>query len=376
MDLTLLWGLIGILLAVVVVVGGFVRSRTRPPPEITTVPDESGSEIPHSLLAKLQEGVVLLNEALVPVYANLVARDLLDMPQTSLPPTLRSDELLSLARRALTEQAIIEAEITLWPTRRTARVRATDVESPPGVAIFLQDVTDEVTMQHVRRQFVVNASHELKTPVAGLLALAEAAKSALPEDVEKGEHFVDQVVREAERLGRLTNDLLELSRVEDPSYLQMASLDLAPLVRNEIDRLTEISETRDVKILPVLESRTWIKGDEQQLGVMIRNLLDNAIRYSHEAGEVTVETYVEDQNAVLRVIDRGVGIPLKAQARVFERFYRVDEGRDRARGGTGLGLSIVRHVAESHGGHVSLESQLGEGSIFEVRLPAHDGGGA
>jgi signal transduction histidine kinase len=376
MDLTLLWGLIGILLAVVVVVGGFVRSRTRPPPEITTVPDESGSEIPHSLLAKLQEGVVLLNEALVPVYANLVARDLLDMPQTSLPPTLRSDELLSLARRALTEQAIIEAEITLWPTRRTARVRATDVESPPGVAIFLQDVTDEVTMQHVRRQFVVNASHELKTPVAGLLALAEAAKSALPEDVEKGEHFVDQVVREAERLGRLTNDLLELSRVEDPSYLQMASLDLAPLVRNEIDRLTEISETRDVKIRPVLESRTWIKGDEQQLGLMIRNLLDNAIRYSHEAGEVTVETYVEDQNAVLRVIDRGVGIPLKAQARVFERFYRVDEGRDRARGGTGLGLSIVRHVAESHGGHVSLESQLGEGSIFEVRLPAHDGGGA
>jgi two-component system, OmpR family, sensor histidine kinase SenX3 len=125
-----------------------------------------------------------------------------------------------------------------------------------------------------------------------------------------------------------------------------------------------------MKIAAQISSDAWVRGDDQQLSLMVRNLLDNAVRYTPERGSVWVDVFREGHDVVIRVADDGIGIPLAAQARVFERFYRINDDRSRVTGGTGLGLSIVKHVAELHGGHVGLQSELGEGSVFTVRLPA------
>ncbi len=317
----------------------------------------------------MREGVIVLNETLTPILANDAARSILGLAPDSLPVRLRSDEMLSLARRAVAERQITETELSLWPRRINVRVRVLPLEDDRGAAIFLQDVTHEVQVQQIRRQFVVNASHELKTPVTGLLALAEAVRNALPGDVEAAERFSEQLIREAQRLSNLTRDLLDLTRVEDPSGLVAGPIDLAEIARHEVTQLKTLADDREVTLDTHIDEPVVVRGDEQQLGLMVKNLVDNAVRYSSAGGKVIVEVDREEEEGVLRVEDDGVGIPLREQSRVFERFYRVDEGRDRDSGGSGLGLSIVKHVVELHGGHVALESELGEGSTFTVRLP-------
>jgi signal transduction histidine kinase len=170
-------------------------------------------------------------------------------------------------------------------------------------------------------------------------------------------------------LTNLTRDLLDLTRVEDPSYLKTESVDLTEVARNELGTLDTLAERRGVKLVTYLDESVRVRGDRQQLGLMVKNLVDNAIRYSDEGGTVSIEVQCEEEEAIVRVADTGSGIPLRDQGRVFERFYRVDEGRARESGGSGLGLSIVKHVTELHSGHVGLISELGEGSTFTVHLP-------
>jgi signal transduction histidine kinase len=238
-----------------------------------------------------------------------------------------------------------------------------------AVVVYLQDVTQEAQVQQIRRQFVVNASHELKTPVTGLMALGEAVRNALPDDVPAAERFSEQLIREADRLSTLTRDLLDLTRVEDPSYLKTESIDLIEVARGELEVLDTLAERRGVKLVTYLGDKVAVRGDRQQLGLLVKNLVDNAIRYSDSGGTVSIEVHAEDEEAIVRVSDTGAGIPLRDQGRVFERFYRVDEGRGRENGGSGLGLSIVKHVTELHSGHVGLTSELGEGSTFTIHLP-------
>ncbi|MEA2447304.1 MAG: two-component system, OmpR family, sensor histidine kinase SenX3, partial [Actinomycetota bacterium] len=321
------------------------------------------------IVDRMGEGVVVLSDSLTPLMANPAARSMLGLPPDSLPARLRSDEMLSLARRAVADQQSAEAEISLWPRRITVRVRALPMKEAGAVVVYFQDVTQEAQVQQIRRQFVVNASHELKTPVTGLMALGEAVRNALPSDVPAAERFSEQLIREAERLTNLTRDLLDLTRVEDPSYLKTESVDLTEVARNELGTLDTLAERRGVKLVTYLDESVRVRGDRQQLGLMVKNLVDNAIRYSDEGGTVSIEVQCEEEEAIVRVADTGSGIPLRDQGRVFERFYRVDEGRARESGGSGLGLSIVKHVTELHSGHVGLISELGEGSTFTVHLP-------
>ncbi|HYI44258.1 MAG TPA: ATP-binding protein [Actinomycetota bacterium] len=373
MTEALAWTLTGSLGVVTVLLTlALLRKRGTSGTITQTRRDEAEPSAPRyvgEVVDRMGEGVVVLSDALTPLMANPAARSMLGLPPNSLPARLRSDEMLSLARRAIAEQQSAEAEISLWPRRMTVRVRAVPMTENGAVVVYLQDVTQEAQVQQIRRQFVVNASHELKTPVTGLMALGEAVRNALPHDVPAAERFSEQLIREAERLSTLTRDLLDLTRVEDPSYLKTESIDLIEVARGELEVLDTLAERRGVKLVTYLGDKVAVRGDRQQLGLLVKNLVDNAIRYSDTGGTVSIEVHAEDEEAIVRVSDTGAGIPLRDQGRVFERFYRVDEGRGRENGGSGLGLSIVKHVTELHSGHVGLTSELGEGSTFTIHLP-------
>jgi signal transduction histidine kinase len=316
------------------------------------------------------EGVILFDEVLGPVLANRSARRMLGVRGESLPPRLSSEGILSLARRAIVEGAPTQEVVSVWPGRRRLHVRAVPRSDEGGLIVVMQDVTDELRTQQVRRQFVANASHELKSPVAGLEALSEAILHAVNDDPKAAARFATRLISEAERLGRLVTDLLDLSRLEDPTNISSTPIDLSNLMKKVLDATEAAARSKQIKIAGQISSDTWVRGDDHQLSLMVRNLLDNAVRYTPERGSVWVDLFSEGHDVVVRVADDGIGIPLTAQARVFERFYRINVDRSRETGGTGLGLSIVKHVAELHGGHVGLQSELGEGSVFTVRLPA------
>jgi signal transduction histidine kinase len=321
------------------------------------------------LLERMDEGVLVLTADLTPIRANAAARQVLQLGTGPLPSRLPND-VLAVARRSLAEASVSEETIRLWPSLRSLRIRSLPLDDQLGVAILIQDVTEELNTLRVRRQFVANASHELKSPVASLQALADAIRDAARDDPDTARRFAEKLVAESERLGRLITDLLDLSRLEDPVNVSTRDIDLSHIASAQLSAVRPEADAKNLKIEDNIDSGVRIRGDDQQLGLMIRNLLENALRYTPEGGSIEIAVLREQQDAVVRIRDTGIGIPLNARARVFERFYRVDMDRSRDRGGTGLGLSIVKHVAELHGGHVGVESELGEGSTFTVRLPA------
>jgi signal transduction histidine kinase len=322
------------------------------------------------ILERMGEGVLLVDNDLTPVFSNSVARAMLGFQRTAVGERLPSEEIVSVARRALDDNESLDLLHLSFPRPIDLRVRATLLDGGIGVLVVLQDVTQEVLTQRVRREFVAHASHELKSPVAGLQTLAEAIEQAVRDDPTAVEHFSRRMVAEADRLGRLVGDLLDLSRLEDPTSLPTEPADLSGVGRKEIDGVRDNAVSKGVTLEGRIEPGIQINGDEQQLGLLTRNLLENAIRYTPDEGRVLLEIFRKGRDAFIRVTDDGIGIPREAHGRVFERFYRVDRARSRDMGGTGLGLAIVKHVAEMHGGSVSLSSDLGEGSIFTVRLPA------
>jgi len=321
------------------------------------------------ILERMAEGVLVLDEQLRPATTNSAARDLLGIRDAQ-PARLPSDEILSLARSALTEDKSKADIVNVWfPGRMSLWVRAAPLEDGGGVVVVVQDVTEELKIQRVRRDFVAHASHELKTPVTALQTLAEALRRAVHDDPQAAERFSRKLVAEAGRLGRLIEDLLDLSKLEETATPPDNPVELSEVAEREVTRLRGATEPA-TKLVTTISKGVWVKGDEGQLGLVVRNLLENAVRYTPPGGKVTLEVFIQDGDAVIQVGDTGIGIPLEAQARVFERFYRVDRARSRDRGGTGLGLAIVKHVVELHGGAVHLESELGRGSTFSARIPA------
>jgi two-component system phosphate regulon sensor histidine kinase PhoR len=322
------------------------------------------------IIERMSEGVVVLNEALTPVLANASARSLLGLPDVSLPTRLPSEEVVAVARHALDDDSGLEEIVRVWfPARMALRVHAAPLEDR-GVVVVLQDVTQELLTQRIRREFVSSASHELKSPVASIRALGEALQQAAHDDPETTVRFARQVVAETERMTRLISDLLDLSRLEEAVEAPKNASDLSGVILRVYKDFRDIAEENEITLEANVASDVRILGDEQQLSLMTRNLLDNAIRYTGSNGKVSVCVYRDGREAVVEIEDDGIGIPLDSQERVFERFYRVDRARSRDKGGTGLGLAIVKHVVELHGGQISLESEPGQGTSFTIRLPA------
>lgn len=317
----------------------------------------------------LSEGVVVLNDVLRPALTNPAAVKLLALADDA--PSLLPDELMSIARRAVTTRTRISEVVDLWnPKRVSLSVTATPLEDDQGALITLRDVSNEQRALRVRRQFVSHASHELKSPVAGIQALAEAISKAVQDDPEAAEQFSKKLLKETSRVGKLISDLLDLSRIEDPGSFSRAPVEVSGVAARVADETQPRAVAKGLTLRTQIEPKLWTQGDDQQLCLLVRNLVDNAIRYTPAGGHVSLEARRDEGQVLVRVTDDGIGIPLKSQARVFERFYRVDEARSRDQGGTGLGLAIVKHVADLYGGRVELRSEFGEGSTFTVYLPA------
>lgn len=340
--------------------------------ELTEGRDRAGQ-----ILDALDDGVLLLDGAGRLLIANPAARSWFGLPDDLRPGlplkrVLGAPQVSALAEQAAEARAPVVGNLTLvFPEPRTLALRAFPLadRGPTGrIVVTLTDITQRRRLEVLRRDFVANASHELKTPVAAVRVLAETLLTALPDDPEAGRRFAERIAREAERLDVLVRDLLDLSRVERGT-LDVEPVDLVGLAKEITGSYADLAEERRVKLRTELQPYVSVRGDRAQLGLLLSNLLDNALRHTPARGTVCVRLDATESRAVIQVSDTGQGIPARELSRVFERFYRVDKARARQTGGTGLGLAIVRHVAEAHGGTVGVDSELGRGSTFTVSLP-------
>ena len=238
-----------------------------------------------------------------------------------------------------------------------------------GTLVVLADRTRERQIEDLRRDFVVNASHELKTPVTAIQTLGDAIAVTLPDDPKRAGSLVKRLNDESERLARLVNELLDLRRLEVGGPLERVPVDLAEIARLVIAEQLPRAEGRGVTLALDAPEGAPVAGVKADLEAIVKNLVSNAIKYNREGGRVDVGLRTDGASRLLTVADTGIGIRQQDLPRVFERFYRVDTARSRATGGTGLGLSIVRHAVERHGGTVQVTSTLGEGTTFTVTLP-------
>jgi signal transduction histidine kinase len=370
---------IGVLVALVVL--GFVlRRSSRRAAEVTAAAErmrieaagrlsevEGNLSTRETILSSMEDGVLLFDQDGSVVYQNDRAGQLLggelDTARGLLHGALR--ELVATATVGDTSQPV---EVTIGPAPRTLLATASRI-SERQTLLMLRDVTQPRMMDAVRRDFVANASHELKTPVASIQALAETLADAAANDPGEVPRFAAQLEQEAVRLSRIVSDLLDLSRLEGEAATR-SEVRLDRLVAEEVRRLKPRAEEAGLRIESHLTEPVLVKGSARDLSLLARNLMDNAVQYTRADGAIEVSVRAEDAVAVLEVKDTGIGIPGREQARIFERFYRVDRARSRETGGTGLGLSIVKHVVENHDGTVRVDSELGLGSRFTVRLPA------
>jgi signal transduction histidine kinase len=324
-------------------------------------------EVQDLILSSMEEGVLLFDRRERAVFANAAAAAHLASPPADIGALLPID-LQKAARRAGFTGAVVRVVVETGTPSRWLRATAMPVGDDGSVLLVLRDVTEARRIDEVRRDFVANASHELKTPAAAIQAGAETIRSVATEDPEAVERFAVQLERDASRLSRIVADLLDLSRLEAGSTLDdRPRLDL--IVRDEAQRFREPADAADLTLTVDAPEVTAVRGSTRDLSLLVRNLIDNAVRYTGPGGTVLVQLSTEDGLVRLVVQDDGVGIPSRDIPRVFERFYRVDRARSRDTGGTGLGLAIVRHVAENHGGTVTATSELGRGTRLEVRFP-------
>ncbi|WP_166996352.1 sensor histidine kinase [Paramicrobacterium fandaimingii] len=237
------------------------------------------------------------------------------------------------------------------------------------VVVLANDLTESIRLDEVRRDFIANISHELKTPIGAISVLTEAIESSV-DDPERVRHFAEKMTAEADRLAALTADIINLSKLQADQALHMPELvSIDAVVDQAVQKNSVVAASRQVTITRGAPTHLTVYGEEPLLAMALQNLVSNAVQYSPDGSRVGVGTRLVGDTVEIRVTDQGVGIPKEDHDRVFERFYRVDGARSRNTGGTGLGLAIVKHTAQNHGGNVSVWSQPGNGSTFTVRLP-------
>jgi two-component system sensor histidine kinase SenX3 len=278
------------------------------------------------------------------------------------------DELLAATAPGASEERTLEL---YGPPRRTLNVRTQSIDNGQralGVIAVIEDVSERRRLEEVRRDFVANVSHELKTPMGALGLLAETLLAETEPAVSQ--RLAQRIHTEAFRISRIIDDLLDLTRIEseespprEPVLVNLVMAEAAERVRAAADQ-RNVDLTLDEPSPPVA-----VLGDRRQLTSAVYNLLENAVKFSYEGGVVECRGWTEGDDVLISVSDKGIGIPARDLERVFERFYRVDHGRSRSTGGTGLGLAIVRHVAQNHHGTVQVDSREGEGATFTLRLP-------
>lgn len=301
---------------------------------------------------------------------------------------IRQTHVVELIRQALSGEETLHGEISLGTAQpRNFSVTVAPIRSFNGVitgsevqqknetfgaVVVLHEITDLRRLEQVRKDFVANVSHELRTPLTAIQGFAETLLTGALEDQKNNRHFVEVIRNHAARLSRLTDDLLKLSRIEAGKLdMDFQPVDLEALIGAAVESARGAASQKQLSlaVADVPRNLPRILGDASLLREVMRNLLDNAIQYTPAGGSINVSAVGGKGLAVITVADTGIGIPQADQARIFERFYRVDAARSREVGGTGLGLAIAKHIVEAHGGEIWVESTVAEGSQFHFSLP-------
>lgn len=367
---TLLW----LALVVVALIVGLLAGRAaRQSPETpVTYPEDQISAL-KQILDVLPDAAAVVDatDIVVAMSSNCVAMGLVTSDR------LGPVELRALNREAHRTGKTVSKDATICRTGDSmgdweARLQVSPLES--GYSLVLaQDLSEERRLNDVRRDFVANVSHELKTPVGALSLLAEAVQAA-DQDVAQARHFAARMQLEVRRLTDLIADLVELSRVQGDAPLRNSKpVPVQDIVAEAVDSMKIAAEKRGIQVNVAPDIAVGsIFGDEAQLVTALRNLVSNAINYSPEGTKVGVGVKRDGDQIEITVTDQGPGISDVDQARIFERFYRVDPARSRETGGTGLGLAIVKHVCANHGGDCTVWSRVGEGSTFTLQFPIYN----
>lgn len=331
------------------------------------------------ILEGMTEGVLVEGPGGVILAINPAARNILDIEGEVAAGTRSGDLIRHPVLQEMIEQIRAggrprSRDLTLYsPSERHLQVRGDICRSPAGPAVLLvfHDITDLKRLETLRRDFVANVSHELKTPLTAIQGAAETLLGGALKDADRGKPFVQSISEEASRLRRLVDDLLTLAQVESKQEeIRPETISLQAFLEKEVARHQPAARSRAVSLnLEPVPAGLVLPADREHLAQAVGNLLDNAIQYNRPGGRVTLRASSDSGACRIEVEDTGIGIPPEDLARIFERFYRVDKGRSRETGGTGLGLSIVKHVTETHGGSVEVESKQGLGSRFTLILP-------
>jgi two-component system phosphate regulon sensor histidine kinase PhoR len=333
-----------------------------------------------TVLDNISAGIMVTDAERKIVLLNPAAEEILGVQQEDalgnrVIEVFSSSELDVTVSRA-TEGESVDEEIELLYPKMYLQVKSNPVVSSEGEVVAavsaIEDITALKRLNMIRQDFVANVSHELRTPVASIKALSDSLLAGAVEQKETAERFLKDLDQEVTRLAQLIEDLLTLSKLETKeAILQAEDIQVKDLVQECIDSKDLLAEEfgvgMDVELSDPEES---INGDRRLLRTALNNLLDNAIKYNHAGGKVTVRQTSDDEHVILQVQDTGIGIPRDELPRIFERFYRIDKARSRETGGTGLGLSIVKHIADLHRGGIDVTSVEGEGSTFSIRIPS------
>lgn len=366
-------GIIGLVLGVVmgvIVAGRFFRSRAE---QLEPRPRQEGNGLPPGIaevLSALPSSAVVLDSADRVLRASSAARAFGIVRGEELV----IGELLSLARKVRRDGVIRETSIEVavrkfGPDATSFAVRVAPLGGTGLVLVLAEDQTEHRRLEAVRRDFVANISHELKTPVGALSLLAETVQDA-SDDPEAVRRFTERMQIEASRLTAVIQDLITLSRIQGAEPIaEPVPVNLESIVEESIDAARMPADAKGIELVGSGAEGLTVLGDEAMLGTALRNLITNAVAYSPKNTRVAVSVGIARSSVDISVADQGIGIPQQDLERVFERFYRVDAARSRATGGTGLGLAIVKHIMTHHRGEVSVWSKEGSGSTFTLRLP-------
>ncbi|MDO8488514.1 MAG: ATP-binding protein [Candidatus Omnitrophota bacterium] len=333
----------------------------------------------HAILNSMVEGVIAVDRDTHVLWLNPTAENIFNISQDSVQGRIflevfPNNDIAAVIALVLEKGEHVSKELTLiWPMQKVFQVNASPIfesKTTSGCLLVIHDITEIRRLENMRRDFVANVSHELKTPLTSIKGFVETLLEGAIDDKENSVNFLKIINDHADRLSILINDLLDLSHIESKEIeLKKDKFDLSVLINEIILGFNSQAKKTEIEISYKISRNLEIIADKSKIEQVFTNLIDNAIKYNKERGLVNI--YSEESINKVKIIieDSGSGIPAKDIPRIFERFYRVDKARSRELGGTGLGLSIVKHIIELHGGNVGVESTEGIGSKFWLILP-------
>lgn len=342
---------------------------------------ERQREEQEAVLTAMLEGVLAVNREGQIIMINTAAASLFEVEKDrangrTIEEAVRSTDIHRFVRLTLSVGQPVEREIIRYDNQeRILQLRGTPIVNAGeviGVVIVINDITQMRRLESTRREFVANASHELKTPVTAIIGSIETLREGAIENPRDANRFLDIISRQANYLQSIIEDLLSLARIEqtvESQKLAAENQNIAAILRDSLEATATASESRGQKVILTCPEDLLAPVNGFLIRQAVVNLIDNACKYSPEGTQIDVRAIVEGKSLVISVEDRGPGIAEKHLPRIFERFYRIEASRNRKYGGTGLGLAIVKHAALAHGGTTEVDTQLGRGSIFSIRLP-------